>query len=354
MTMFANGCACCAPRNLSRRGLIASGVAAAATTLLPTQPRAAAPHRIDMHHHIFPRAVMDLQERINPKWGKLETPRGLPQWTPQYMLDDMDRNGVASVVISPAGPGAWFGEAAGARQICRAWNEYAAGLKRDHKSRVGVFALVALPDVDGSLREIEYALDTLKLDGVAFYTSYDRKYSGDPAFAPVFVELNRRKAVVFYHPVACCGAVVPDVPTNAYELPFDTTRAIASLMFSGTFTRNQDIRFIFSHGGGAMPMLAERIVDLTRGMKNLRETVPDGVLSQLRKLYVDTAGAFYPGAMAATLKILPAHNLLYGSDFPYSSSAETISGLSGNALPSSTLAGIERDNALALFPHFRA
>ena len=343
------GCACHAP-SMSRRAFLASGVAAA---LAPAVARAQTPHRIDTHHHIFPRAVMDLQENLNPAWGKLETPRGLPPWTPRTMLDDMDANGVASVVISPAGPGAWYGNVEGARQICRAWNEYAAGLKRDHGKRVAVFALVALPDVEGSLREIEHALDTLKLDGVAFYSSYDRKYPGEAALAPVFAELNRRKAIVFFHPVACCGALVPGVPTNAYELPFDTTRAIASLMFSGTFTRNPDIRFIFSHAGGALPMLAGRIDDLTKTMKPLRDNVPEGVAPQLRKIFVDTAGAFYPGAMAATLKLLPETNVLYGSDFPYSSSTEAIAGLATNGLSAAALAGIERGNALALFPQLR-
>ena len=180
------------------------------------------------------------------------------------MLDDMDRNGVATVIISPAGPGAWYGDNAGARQICRAWNEYAATLKRDHGKRVGVFALVALPDVEGALRETEYAYDTLKLDGVAFYSSYDQKYPGEEKYAPVWAELDRRKAIVFFHPVACCGALVPGMPTNAYELPFDTTRAIASLMFSGVLSRHKDIRFIFSHAGGAMPMLAGGVDEIGR------------------------------------------------------------------------------------------
>ena len=295
---------------------------------------------------------MDLQEKLNPKWGKLETPRGLPQWTPATMIDDMDRNGVASVVISPAGPGAWYGDVAGARQICRAWNEYAAGLRRDHGYRVGVFALVALPDVEGSLREIEYALDTLGLDGIAFYTSYDRRYPGDKEFAPVFAELNRRKATVFFHPLACCGAIVPGIPTNAYELPFDTTRAVASLMFSGTFMRNPEIRFIFSHGAGAIPMLAGRIDDLTRGFKDIRTEAPD-VGAILRRIHVDTAGAFHPGAMAAMRAVLPASHILYGSDFPYSSSTEALAGLAADRLGPKLLADVTRNNALALFPRLK-
>ena len=350
MQISQSGCVCCAPRDPSRRRFLATGVAAASTTLLPAPSNAAVPHRIDVHHHIFPRSVMDLQEKLNLKWGKLETPRGLPQWTPQTMFDDMDNNGVASVVIAPAGPGAWFGNVERARLICRAWNEYAANLKRDNPRRVGVFALVALPDVEGSLREIEFALDVLKFDGVALYSSYDQKYPGDEKYAAVFAELNRRKAIVFVHPVACCGALVPGVPTNAYELPFDTTRAIASLLFSGTLSKNPDIRFIFSHAGGAMPMLAGRIDDLTRPMKALRDRAPEGVPDLLRKIYVDTAGAYYPGAIAATMKMTLETHLLYGSDFPYSSSAEALAGLAANGLAAHALAGIERGNALALFP----
>ena len=345
------GCACCAPANPSRRTFLASAASLAVASALPAPARAASPHRIDVHHHIFPRSVMDLQEKLNPKWGKLETPRGLPPWTPATMIDDMDRNGVASVVISPAGPGAWYGDVAGSRQIARAWNEYAAGLKRDHGKRVGVFALIALPDVEGSLREIDYALDTLKLDGIALYTSYDRRYPGDKEFTPVFRELNRRKALVFFHPLACCGAIVPGIPTNAYELPFDTTRAVASLMFTGTMHRNPDIRFIFSHGGGAIPMLAGRIDDLTRGFQEIRANAPDGVPAEIASIYVDTAGAFHPGAIAAARAVLPGSHILYGSDFPYSSSAEAVAGLAANGLPAEALSGIERGNALALFPH---
>ncbi len=342
-----NACARCAPPRVSRRGFLAGAAAALAT---PAVAQTAKPGRIDTHHHIFPREVMDLQEKLNPRWGKLETPRGIGPWSPRLMLDDMDRNSVASAVISPAGPGAWTGDAASSRQISRAWNEYSAALRRDNGHRVGVFALIALPDVEGALKEIEYALDTLRLDGVALYTSYDMKYPGEAAFSPVFDELNRRKAIVFFHPLACCGAIVPGVPTNAYEYPFDTTRAVASLMFNGVFRRNPDIKFIFSHGGGAIPMLAGRIDDLSKPSKTIRQNTPDGVLLALSKLYVDTAGAFHKAAIDAALDVFPSSHLLYGSDFPYSGSAEAIAGLAANNLPAATLAGIERDNAIALFP----
>jgi predicted TIM-barrel fold metal-dependent hydrolase len=357
MSYRFTGCNCCKPvaPGVSRRTFLAGAAAIASSAYLPAAlALAAAPFRIDVHHHIFLPQVKVLQERLNPGWAG-QGPPAARNWTPATMLADMDANGVASVVVATPGPGAWYGNVDAARQISRLWNESTARLAQDHPGRVGFFALIAPPDVDGALKEIEYAFDVLKADGVGVYTSYSNKYLGDKAFAPIFAELNRRKAAVFVHPLVadCCGSVVPGIPTNAYELPFDTTRTIASLLFGGTLTKSPDIRFLFSHGGGAMPMLARRIDELTKDAKALRENVPQGVPAALQRLYVDTAGAFSPAAMAAVMKTLPASHVLYGSDFPYSPSAGAIAGLAENELAADVLSGIERNNALALFPRLK-
>jgi predicted TIM-barrel fold metal-dependent hydrolase len=351
------GCSCCKPvlPGVSRRTFLAGAAAIASNAFMPAAPAlAAAPFRIDVHHHIFLPQVRALQERLNPGWAG-QGPPAARNWTSATMLADMDANGVASVVVATPGPGAWYGNVDSARQISRLWNETTARLAQDHPGRVGFFALIAPPDVDGALKEIEYAFDVLKADGVGVYTSYGKHYLGDKAFAPIFAELNRRKAAVFVHPLVadCCGSVVPGIPTNAYELPFDTTRTIASLLFSGTLTKSPDIRVIFSHGGGAMPMLARRIDELTKEAKALRENVPEGVSAALQRLYVDTAGAFSPAVMGAVMKTLPASHVLYGSDFPYSPSAGAIAGLAENGFSSEVLQGIERDHALALFPRLK-
>jgi hypothetical protein len=79
-------------------------------------------------------------------------------------------------------------------------------------------------------------------------TNYGDRYLGDPAFAPVLEELNRRKVVAHVHPMGGKN-VVPGVPNAWAELPQETTRAVLSLLTSGSLVRLRDIRFIFSHAG---------------------------------------------------------------------------------------------------------
>src|SRR5207249_506473 len=115
-----------------------------------------------------------------------------------------------------------------AARIARESNEYAKKMEADHKGRFGTFAMLPLPDIDDSLKEIAYAFDTLKVDGVGIMTSYRDKWLGDATFAPVWEELNRRKAVVYTHPTAanCCVNLLPDIRESAIEFGADTTRAI--------------------------------------------------------------------------------------------------------------------------------
>lgn len=270
-------------------------------------------------------------------------------------LSEMDRNKVASAVVSISTPGIWFGDAQTARTLARKCNEYSAQLVRDHAGRFGFFAAVPLPDMEGSLREIAYALDVLKADGIGLMTSYGDKWPGDPAYAPVLEELNRRKAVVYLHPTGpnCCRDLIPSIPYMFTEVLHDTTRAVTSLLFSGSFGRFREIRFIFSHAGGTLPMVAGRIARQSNNMKSLSEKLPNGVEYELRRLHYDIAGSANPPAMAALMKRVPTSQILFGSDYPWVRIDATAGGITNLGLSSADLQAIDRENAVALLPRLK-
>jgi len=274
-------------------------------------------------------------------------------WTPEKSLADMDRAGVATALTSITTPATRFLDDSGARKVARECNEYSAKLGADSRGRFGTFAAMPMPHVEATLQEIAYALDTLKADGIALLTSYGDKWLGDPAFAPVMSELNRRKAVVYTHPTTanCCGNLLPDVPESIIEWGTDTTRTIASLVFSGTAARCPDVKWIFSHGGGTLPFLTERFVRLPATNKNLAPRVPNGVEHELRRFHYDTAQAAHPYALASLTKLVPVSQIVFGTDFPYRTAADHVKGLTGYGFSASDLLAIDRENAVRLMPH---
>jgi predicted TIM-barrel fold metal-dependent hydrolase len=249
----------------------------------------------------------------------------------------------------------WFGGAKAARTLARICNEYTAKMISDHPGRFGFFAAIPLPDQESSLREAAYALDVLKADGIGLVSSYDNKWPGDATFAPVFEELNRRKTVVFIHPAVpgCCDHLMPSIPASTLEFLFDTTRAITSLLVNGTFSRFPDIRFIFCHAGGAMPVLAARTAAFVQRHKEIADRVPNGANFELKKLYYDVANSTNPSSMAALMNVVATSQMLFGSDFPYVPAAVTANGLDHFGLSSADLQAINRENATRLFPRLK-
>lgn len=311
--------------------------------------------RIDVHHHILPPPYM-LRARDRILEISDRDHSALLNWTPARAVEEMDRAGIATAITSLSLPGVWFGGVEAARTLARTCNEYAAQMVKDYPGRFGLFAAVPLPDTDGSLTELAYALDSLKADGIGLVSNYDDKWPGDPAFAPVFEELNRRKAVVFIHPTApsCCSHLMPGIAASTIEFLFDTSRAILSLLVSGTFSRFPDIRFIFCHAGGTMPVLAARANAFVERHKDIAERVPTGVPSELKKLHYDVANSVNPSSMAALMNLVPMSQLLFGSDFPYVPCTLTANGLDRFGLSASDLSAVNRENAVRLFPRLNS
>src|SRR5690349_7220303 len=361
MTVFSRrlaGCFCCnrdpatTSAGVSRRNFLAGGAAAlglGAGAAPPARAQAAKP-RIDVHHHYLAPVQ---REAFLKRGGR----GGLPDWSVQKSLDDMDKGGVQVSVVSSVQPGVWFGEIEPARKLAREVNDYGAQMVRDHKGRFGLFAAIPLPDAEGSLKEIEYALDTLKADGIGLFTSYKDKYLGDPAFAPVLDELNRRKAVVYVHPVtpACCGpGLVKGVPPSVIEYATDTSRTVTSLIFgeAGSAFRCPDIRWIWSHSGGTLPFLTGRLIRLASERKDKR--MPDGPLPILRKYYYEVAQGNTPGQLAALMKLVTVSQVLFGTDYPYREGIEAVEGLADYKFSQADAAAIDHVNAMTLMPGLKA
>ncbi len=322
--------------------------------LADANPRTNAnPRRIDVHHHMLPPEYATLtRDRI------LEITSGnttVLDWTPDVTLEQMEQFGVASSILSLPVPGAWHKGKENSRKLARIANEYGARLSKDYPGRFGIFAALPLPDVDGSLAEIAYAFDALGADGAYLQTSYDDKWPGDPDFSPVFDELNRRKAVVFVHPTepCCCANLIPGIPSNVTEFLFDTTRTITSFLVNGTFSRCPDIRFIFCHSGGTMPVLAARINGFFQSRSALASRVPNGVFYELRKLHYDIANATNTSSLAALMNLVPTTQIVWGSDFPYRPVAPTANGWDNYEVSPEIKRAVNRDNALKLFPRFK-
>ncbi len=314
------------------RGLTAAAVALASgvpgVTVLAGAARS--PRRIDVHHHFVPPLFeQSARERnlLNPALSGLSASRS---------IDEMDRNGVASAVLSIPSPGTWYGNVELARRIARDANDCAAGLVSDHKGRFGMFATLTLPDLDGSLAEAAYALDQLKADGIHMWTNYGDFWLGDPRLSPLLEELNRRRAVIYTHPTTpnCCGH--------------------PSLVLSGATSRYPDIRWIFSHAGGTMPFLLERFLfqgDVQSKTPEGAKKIPNGVLFELRRLYFDTAQSANPYAMGPLTRLVPKTQICFGTDFPYRAMADNVNGLSECGLFTALdLVQVERTNASRLLP----
>jgi predicted TIM-barrel fold metal-dependent hydrolase len=252
----------------------------------------------------------------------------------------------------------WFGDAQEARRLARELNEFAtARMVGDYKGRFGLFAVLPLPDVEGSLREIAYAFDTLKADGVGLLTSYGNVWLGDKSLSPVFEELNRRKAIVYTHPTdaMCCQGLIPGVANQTLEYPTDTTRTIVSLVASDAATRYADVRFIFSHAGGTITSVAGRVLGPAAGPDAFsKPPAPNSRLYHLRRFYYDTAGSANPVAMQALKTMVPVSQIVFGTDGPFFDGAPQVAGLQNSGFTREELRGIERENALLLLPRFKS
>lgn len=343
--------------DLSRRqflgglGALGAGALLSKSDLLAQGPGGAV-RRIDVHHHFG-----------SPEWIAITKARQTAGWetwqpyTPARAVESMDKGETQMAFISITTPGIWFGDLDQTRKLARQQNEYGARMVSDFKGRFGLFAVLPLPDVDASLKEIEYSFDTLKAEGVGLLSSWGNRWLSDKEFTPVLDELNRRKAVIYTHgsaPGCCGGNFVPGIGETTIEYNSDVSRTIISLISSGSANRTPDVRYIMSHGGGTIIGLAGRFLGNEASAENLAKTpASNSKLHHLRRFYYDTPASSNPVIINALKLMVGPQQILFGTDHPFGNSSAMAEAMRTVGLTADEMRGVNRENALRIFPKYK-
>lgn len=329
-------------------------------------------NRIDVHHHFIPDFYLKalVNAGVTNSGGQI-----FSAWTPEKSLMVMAESGSAAAILSISEPALYpivYQNKQAARDLARKINEYLAEIHEKYPQQFGGYAVLPLPDIEGSVAELEYALDVLKLDGVALLSNYGTQFLGNSLFNSIFDALNERNGVFHVHPsVPPANLNRPEfMPIDfMQEFTFNTTRAAVNLMFSGTLERCRNLKPILAHMGGTLPYLRFRLsdcfseissLDLTKlplppAVRDAWLSIPGELSDQLRRFYFDTALAADPICFAAVDDIAPGH-MLSGTDAFFALRSQGIR-FAENAehyyTDEKLLYAVVRGNAEKLFPRFK-
>lgn len=275
------------------------------------------------------------------------------EWTAEAHIEFMQRTNITLSILSIPSPGTNLSTLSvpphgGVHTLTRAFNTELCDVCKRHPEHFAFFASLPLPDVDATLSEVDYALDTLGAVGFSIMSNANGIYPGDPSLDAVWRKLDERKAVVFIHPTSCCIQTptgpqmlqpLPNLPNLAIEFQFDETRAVINLLISGTVRRYPSISYIMTDAGCVLPAVLERVESLTSFYANLsgrvspassgssvtisqnQDTPPMeeiGFRQQLQNnFFFDLAGMPFPEQFRGLKNLVWSNNMLYGSDYPF-------------------------------------
>ena len=276
---------------------------------------------IDVHTHLMLKSWERAYDRAGlPRVEGRPAEKGqlLTSWEPSQFVEIMDRNGIQAMIMSwPPGSDV---SGASASETARAMNEEYAAIVRGHPDRFGAFAVLPLGDMDAAVAEVGYALEHLGLDGVCLPTNWQGQYFNDERFVPLFAELDRRRALVFVHPVHPVYMEQLALPYNVavMEFMFDSTRMLTSLVYSGLRKQFPNFELISTHAGGVTPYLTGRLAAVAGrlGVGNGRTMPPAEVLEGLRSFHFDLSAATSDTTLGSLLNLVPSTRLMFGSDTP--------------------------------------
>jgi len=304
--------------SLSRRDLLRSASLASVGALAaPAQSKPAM--RIDVHAHVWTDEYLDLVTSYGKKDTSVQRAKGAgpndAEMEKRFAQMDASKVGMQILSICPQAP--HFEDKAHAVTAAKKANDLYADVVRRWPKRFKAFAALPLPHVDESLKELDRALGQLGMLGATITTSIVGKSPADPAFLPVYEELNRRNSVLFIHPCGC-SAYSPLI--SNYNLtwmigaPIEDTISVLHLIERGIPMRFPKLKIINSHLGGALPMVYQRL-DNQYTWEN--PTIPERPTLAAKRMWYDTVGHGHIPALRAAVETLGADRLVLGTDFPY-------------------------------------
>jgi 6-methylsalicylate decarboxylase len=298
--------------------------------------------RIDVHAHYYPQDVVDQFARLGSTRAYGGPSGGL---TLAQRLELMDRAGIDVQVLSVGVGQPYFAEAEKAAAGARCANDAYKEVVERYGGRFAAFGCLPLPHVDAALAEAAYCLDELSMAGLNLGCSVAGRPLEDPSFEPLWADLNRRRAVVFLHPLGIGG---PFIDAFGLEMMvgsrFEDTICAVRLVLSGLTSRFPDVRIIVPHLGGTIPYLWERVEE--SGSRRVSTPPTEG----LKRLYYDSVNKT-PAALRCFCETVGADRLMLGTDFPYVDEAgflECVSYVEASGLTPDQVSGILDRNAQAL------
>ena len=276
--------------------------------------------RIDVHAHHFAEDYLQCLDKMGSKTtGNARLAPGA-KVTLDERIGLMDGAGIDMQVLSPGPQLPYFAKKEDAVAAARLGNDIFVDVVKKYNGRFSAFANVPLPHVDAAIEEIGRCLDRLGMVGVTVGCSVAGKHLDDPEFAPFWAELDRRKSVLFLHPVGVGGGP----GAEAYGLtwmvgaPFEDTIAGMRLVLSGVIKRYPNVKIIVPHLGGTIPFLMQRLDDAFERQRaaGTATKIDKPPSSYVKKLWFDTVNE-HPAALRCACDSYGASRIMLGTDWPY-------------------------------------
>jgi predicted TIM-barrel fold metal-dependent hydrolase len=261
----------------------------------------------------------------------------------------MKENNIERSILSISSPGVYLNVPSKtatqqAISLARKVNKYGSEVKAKYPKEFGFFASLPLPDIQASLKEIQYSFGELdpKPDGVVMMSNYYGLYLGDRDLEPIYEALNELNVTIFEHPTTPCTQfngmrfdIDKDAPTISQQqwqalnrplavrqfaaptldFPFETARTFADLFYTSMPTKFPNLKWIMSHAGGGLIPTLDRIITYSALYPGLNLTEESMKETLSTNFFFDLAGPWPVNfAIPSLLRWVDYTRIVWGSD----------------------------------------